>query len=49
MRSSLRTSFSPPATAKIGTREYDIAINSSPEVLNDLNNIPVRYANGAMV
>src|SRR5882762_9057266 len=39
----------PAGTAKIGTREYDIAINSSPEVLNDLNNIPVRYANGAMV
>src|SRR3989475_6679153 len=39
----------PAGTAKIGTREYDIAINSSPEVLNDLNNIPVRYVNGAMV
>src|SRR6266446_3372272 len=39
----------PAGTAKIGTREYDIAINSSPEVLSDLNNIPVRYVNGAMV
>src|SRR5881296_2191489 len=39
----------PAGTAKIGTREYDIAINSSPEVLNDLNNIPVRYVNGAIV
>src|SRR5882724_10865053 len=39
----------PAGTAKIGTREYDIAINSSPEVLNDLNNIPVRYMNGAIV
>src|SRR5712692_1885605 len=39
----------PAGTAKIGTREYDIAINSSPEILNDLNNIPIRYANGAMV
>src|SRR6266850_2521893 len=39
----------PAGTAKIGTREYDIAINSSPEILNDLNNIPVRYLNGAMV
>jgi multidrug efflux pump subunit AcrB len=39
----------PAGTAKIGTREYDIAINSSPEILNDLNNIPVRYVNGAMV
>src|SRR6266851_676373 len=39
----------PAGTTKIGTREYDIAINSSPEILNDLNNIPVRYVNGAMV
>src|SRR4029077_18204215 len=39
----------PAGTAKIGAREYDIAINSSPEILNDLNNIPIRYANGAMV
>src|SRR5580704_2398827 len=39
----------PAGTAKIGAREYDIAINSSPEILNDLNNIPIRYVNGAMV
>jgi multidrug efflux pump subunit AcrB len=39
----------PAGTAKIGVREYDVAINSSPEILSDLNNIPVRYANGAMV
>src|SRR5216683_1993989 len=39
----------PAGTAKIGTREYDVAINSSPEILNDLNNIPVRYVKGAMV
>src|SRR5256886_374803 len=41
--------FPPAGTAKIGTREYDIATNSSPELLNDLNHIPIRYANGAMV
>src|SRR2546427_3521790 len=39
----------PAGTSKIGTREYDIAINSSPVVLNDLNKIPIRYVNGAMV
>src|SRR5438309_3105414 len=39
----------PAGTAKIGTREYDVAINSSPELLNDLNQIPIRYVNGAMV
>src|SRR5256884_2154109 len=39
----------PAGTAKIGTREYDIAMNGSPEILNDLNHIPIRYLNGAMV
>src|SRR5881296_71868 len=39
----------PAGTAKIGTREYDIATNSSPELLNELNHIPIRYVNGAMV
>src|SRR4029077_8683296 len=39
----------PAGTAKIGTREYDIATNSSPVVLNDLNKIPIRYVNGALV
>lgn len=39
----------PAGTAKIGTREYDIAINGSPMILNDLNHIPIRYVNGAMV
>src|SRR5438105_4807703 len=39
----------PAGTAKIGTREYDIATNSSPEFLNELNDIPIRYTNGVMV
>src|SRR5256712_8734492 len=39
----------PAGTAKIGTREYDIALNGSPVILNDLNYIPIRYVNGAMV
>ena len=39
----------PAGTAKIGTREYDIAMNGSPTILNDLNHIPIRYVNGAMV
>jgi len=38
----------PAGTAKIGTREYDVAINGSPEVVSDLNKIPIRYSNGAM-
>jgi multidrug efflux pump subunit AcrB len=39
----------PAGTAKIGKREYDIAMNGSPVILNDLNHIPIRYVNGAMV
>src|SRR5437870_8872521 len=39
----------PAGTVKIGTREYDVAINSSPELLKDLHQIPIRYVNGAMV
>jgi multidrug efflux pump subunit AcrB len=38
-----------PGTAKMGPIEYDVAINSSPEILSQLNEIPIRYVNGAMV
>jgi multidrug efflux pump subunit AcrB len=37
----------PGGTTKIGPREYDVAFNGSPEVLGDLNKIPIRYVNGA--
>jgi multidrug efflux pump subunit AcrB len=36
-------------TIKMGSIEYDVGINSSPEVLAALNDIPIRYSNGAMV
>jgi len=36
-------------TVKMGSIEYDVAINSSPEVLAELNKIPLRYVNGATV
>jgi multidrug efflux pump subunit AcrB len=38
-----------PGTAKMGPIEYDIGINSSPEALSELNDIPIRYANGRLV
>src|SRR5271170_5943855 len=38
-----------PGTVKMGSIEYDVATNSSPEALGDLNNIPLRYVNGTMV
>src|SRR5438445_2065951 len=39
----------PAGTAKIGTREYDVAINSSPELLHDRNKIPVRHLNESLL
>src|ERR1700687_2453727 len=33
----------PGGTAKIGTREYDVATNSSSEFLDDLNRVLLRY------
>ena len=38
-----------PGTAKMGPIEYDIGINSSPALLQELNDIPIRYVNGALV
>lgn len=39
----------PAGTAKMGRREYDIALNGSPAMLDQLNDIPIKYVNGAMV
>jgi multidrug efflux pump subunit AcrB len=39
----------PSGTAKIGPLEYDIAMNGSPITSDDLNNIPVKVQNGALI
>ena len=39
----------PQGTAKIGDREYDVALNSSPKTIDELNDVPVKIVNGAMV
>ena len=39
----------PAGTAKMGAREYDIALNGSPAVLADLDELPVKSVNGAVV
>ena len=39
----------PSGTAKIGDREYDVLLNSSPSVLSDIGNLPIRVVNGSMV
>jgi multidrug efflux pump subunit AcrB len=39
----------PAGEAKIGDKDYQIKLNSSPRALNDLNYLPVRVVNGATV
>ncbi len=46
---NLQNLILPAGTAKIGDTEYNIETNSSPRVLDDLNNIPVKIVNGATI
>ena len=39
----------PAGTAKIGDKDYQIKLNSSPRLLDDMNNLPVKVVNGATV
>ena len=39
----------PSGTEKIGDREYLIGTNSSPSIITELNNLPIRAANGSVV
>ncbi len=39
----------PAGTIKVGDTEYAVRLNSSPEILGDLNNLPVKTVNGATV
>lgn len=39
----------PGGTAKIGEREYIVRLNGSPDLVEALNDLPVRMVNGAMV
>lgn len=39
----------PAGTAKMGKREYTVSLNSSPQAIEALNNLPVKRVNGAMV
>ena len=39
----------PAGSAKIGDREYDIKLNSSPEAIATLNDLPIRTMNGTTV
>jgi multidrug efflux pump subunit AcrB len=39
----------PAGTARIGNREYDVAMNSSPSTVAAFNQIPIKVVNGAEV
>jgi multidrug efflux pump subunit AcrB len=39
----------PAGTARMGDREFVVKTNSSPDVLAELNDLPIRAANGAVV
>jgi len=39
----------PSGTVKIGDREYNVLLNSSPNLLDQLNNLPIKQSNGATI
>ncbi len=39
----------PTGTAKIGNTQYTVRTNATPASIDDLNNIPIKYSNGATV
>src|ERR1700735_297729 len=45
----LTNSLLPTGTVKVGTREYLIRLNSSPELISAMNDIPIKTVNGAPV
>jgi multidrug efflux pump subunit AcrB len=39
----------PSGTVKLGEREYQVRLNNTPDVVDALNDMPIRQVNGAMV
>lgn len=39
----------PSGTAKIGATEFEVELNTSPRVLDELNDLPIRTVNGATI
>jgi multidrug efflux pump subunit AcrB len=39
----------PQGTIKLGPKEYDVALNSSPVLVSELNDLPIKVVNGSMV
>jgi multidrug efflux pump subunit AcrB len=46
---NLQNLILPAGDAKFGDRDYNIKLNSSPRLLDELNDLPVRVVNGATV
>ena len=46
---NLQSLILPAGTAKFGDRDYQIKLNNSPRVLDELNNLPLKTVNGATV
>src|SRR6202158_95859 len=46
---NLQNLILPTGTVKVGTREYLIQLNSSPDLIAALNNVPIKTVNGAPV
>jgi multidrug efflux pump subunit AcrB len=46
---NLQNLILPAGTAKLSNTEYQVRVNSSPTVLRELNDLPIKTVNGAMV
>jgi multidrug efflux pump subunit AcrB len=46
---NLQNLILPAGTVKVGDREYNVRLNSSPEVVEALNNLPVKQVGGATI
>ena len=46
---NLQNLILPAGTAKMAETEYQIKVNSSPVVLDELNNLPIKTVNGATI
>ena len=39
----------PAGTIKVGSFEYNVKLNNSPSVVDELNNLPIKQVNGATI
>ncbi|HVE41942.1 MAG TPA: efflux RND transporter permease subunit [Planctomycetota bacterium] len=46
---NLQNLILPAGTLKMGEREYNVRLNSSPEMVDALNRLPVKQVNGAVI